>query len=72
VTDGNLRPAYAQFITNPDTHVTVILVRDATTGKILRETPPPEVQQMTETLKKYAAAQARFQASHHTEVESPS
>ena len=69
VTDGSLRAAYAQFIVNPDTHVTVILVRDAATGQVLRETPPPEVQQMTETLKKYAEAQQHFKATRHAEAE---
>jgi hypothetical protein len=69
VTDGSLRPAYAQFVVDPDTHITVIRIHDAGTGQVISETPSPEVQQMTETLQKYADAQAHHQASLHTDPE---
>jgi FlaG protein len=64
VTDGNLRAAYAQFMVNPDTHDTVIRIHDATTGEVLSETPSPEIQQMKETLKKYADTLARYKTAH--------
>jgi hypothetical protein len=66
VTDGNLRAAYAQFVVDPDTHSTVIRIHDADTGQVLSETPSPEVQHMTETLKKYADTLSRYRASQHT------
>jgi FlaG protein len=66
VTDGNLRAAYAQFVVDPDTHVTVIRIHDATTGQVLSESPSSEVQQMTLALKKYADTLARFKAAQHS------
>src|ERR1700675_1053181 len=53
VTDGNLRAAYAQFVVDPDTHMTVIRVHDAKTSEVLSETPSVEIQQMNDALKHY-------------------
>jgi hypothetical protein len=64
VTDGTLRAAYAQFLVNPDTHATVIRIRDANTGEVLSETPSPEIQQMNDALKQYADTLVRFRAAH--------
>ena len=63
-TGGGLRPSYAQFSVNPDTHDFVISVRDATTDQIISETPSPEVEAMSKSLQDYAAALARHQAAN--------
>jgi uncharacterized FlaG/YvyC family protein len=65
-TGGNLRPAYAQFATIPDTHDVVIRIRDATTDEVISETPSREVQAVTKYLADYAAAMARHQAALKT------
>jgi hypothetical protein len=63
VTAGNLRAAYAEYVVNPNTHDTVIRVRDAVTGKVLSETPSPEMEQMVVALKKYSDTLNRYRAT---------
>src|SRR5438067_258207 len=53
-TGGTLRPAYAQYAVNPDTHDVVIRIRDAATDQVISETPSREVEAMTKYLNEYA------------------
>jgi hypothetical protein len=64
-TDGGLRPAYAQFVTDPDTHDTVLRIRDANTNAVISESPTPEIQAMSRALKAYADTVARHRAALH-------
>jgi hypothetical protein len=63
VTAGNLRAAYAEYVVNPNTHDTVIRVRDAVTGKVISETPSPEMEQMVSALKKYSNSLNLYRAA---------
>jgi hypothetical protein len=62
-TGGRLRPAYAQFLVDPDTHDVVVRVRDTVTGALLDETPSKEIQQMHRSLRDYAQTMARRKAA---------
>jgi hypothetical protein len=64
-TGGNLRPAYAQFVTDPETHDTVVRIRDANTNAVISESPTPEVQAMARAFKAYLDTVARHQAAIH-------
>jgi hypothetical protein len=64
-TAGGLRPAYAQFVTDPDTHDTVLRIRDANTDAVISESPTPEIQAMTQALKAYADTVARHRAARY-------
>jgi FlaG protein len=65
VTGGSLRPAYAQFVVDPNTHDTVLRIRDATTNAVISESPSAEIQAMSRALKAYADTLARHQAAVH-------
>jgi hypothetical protein len=60
VTAGNLKAAYAEYVVNPDTHDTVLRIRDAVTGKVLSETPSPQMEEMVIALKKYSDSRTRY------------
>ena len=62
-TGGNLRPAYAEFIVDPDSKDVVIRIKDSTTDAVLSEYPSKEVQAMTKHLRDYADVLARRRAS---------
>ena len=64
-TGGNLRPAYAQFVTDPETHDTVVRIRDANTNAVISESPTPEIQAMARAFKAYLDTVARHQAALH-------
>jgi len=65
-TGGGLRPAYAQYDVNPDTHDIVLRIRDATTDQVLSETPSKEIQAMSKYLNDYAATLSRHRAALHS------
>jgi hypothetical protein len=65
-TGGNLRPAYAQFVINPDTNDVVIRIMDSETDAILNEYPSKEVQAMSSYLQGYANTLARHRAAAQT------
>ena len=62
-TGGNLRPAYAQFVVNPDTNDVVIRIMDSETDAVLNEYPSKEVQAMSSYLQGYANTLARHRAA---------
>ena len=62
-TGGNLRPAYAQFVVNPDTNDVVIRIMDSETDAVLNEYPSKEVQAMSSYLQGYARTLARHRAA---------
>jgi hypothetical protein len=62
-TGGQLQPAYAQFVVDPDTHDVLLRVRDGTTNRILQEFPSVELQAMSRNLTEYADMLARRRAS---------
>ena len=62
-TGGNLRPAYAQFVINPDTNDVVIRIMDSETDAVLNEYPSKEVQAMSSYLQGYANTLARHRAA---------
>lgn len=61
-TGGQLQPAYAQFVVDPDTHDVLLRVRDGTTNRILQEFPSAELQAMSRNLTEYADMLARRSA----------
>jgi uncharacterized FlaG/YvyC family protein len=67
VATGQLSPAYAQLVINPDTHDVVIRVRDSATDEILREYPSKEVEHMAKYLKDYVDAATRRRAAGRSE-----
>jgi hypothetical protein len=58
-TGGSLRPAYSQFVVNPDTNEVVLRIKDSLTDAVLNEFPSKEVQAMSKHLQDYAQAMAR-------------
>jgi hypothetical protein len=62
-TGGSLRPAYAQFVVNPETQDVVLRIRDAATDKVLSELPSKEVQAVTAYLKNYLETISRHRAA---------
>ena len=62
-TGGSLRPAYAQYAVNPDTHDVIIRIRDAATDQVLSETPSVEVEAISKFLTSYAATMGRHRAA---------
>src|ERR1700682_4598283 len=64
-TGGSLREAYAQFVVDPETHDTVLRIRDSNTNAVISESPSPEVEAMTRALKAYADTLARHHAALH-------
>jgi hypothetical protein len=67
-TSGNLQPAVAQFIINPDTHDVVIRVKDPNSGQVLSEYPSQEVEAMEKYMRQYADTAARLRVSRNTEA----
>jgi hypothetical protein len=62
-TGGNLSPAVAQFVINPDTHDVVIRVTDPGSGQVLMEYPSQQVEAIAKYMKQYADTAARHRAS---------
>jgi hypothetical protein len=69
-TAGHLRPAYAQFVVDPETHDVSLRIRDAATDEVIRQFPSAELEAMNKAMREYAralalrhaAAQARARA----------
>jgi hypothetical protein len=58
-TGGHLRAAYAEYIIDAETNDVVVRIRDASTDRVVRELPSPEVQALMRTLNDYAKLAAR-------------
>jgi acyl-CoA reductase-like NAD-dependent aldehyde dehydrogenase len=64
-TGGNLSPATAQFVINPDTHDVVIRVTDPASGQVISEYPSSQIEAMRKYMDAYARTAARQRASQH-------
>ena len=62
-TAGHLRPAYAQYVIDPETHEVSVRVRDAATDEVIRQIPPAEVAALNRSLREYAEVLARRHAA---------
>jgi FlaG protein len=62
-TGGHLRPAYAQYVVDPETHEVSVRIRDAATDEVIRQIPSAEVSAVEKALRDYAEALARQHAA---------
>jgi hypothetical protein len=62
-TAGQLRPAYAQYVLDPQTHEVSVRVRDAATHEMLSQIPPAEVAALNRSMREYAELLARHHAA---------
>jgi FlaG protein len=61
-TGGHLRPAYAQYVIDPETHEVSVRIRDAATDEVIRQIPAAEVTAANRALREYADALRRAAA----------
>ena len=57
-TAGHLRPAYTQFVVDPETHDVSLRIRDAATDEVIRQIPAAEVAAVNKAMREYAQALA--------------
>ena len=57
-TAGHLRPAYTQYVVDPDTHEVSVRIRDAATDEVIRQIPSAEVAAVNKAMREYAQALA--------------
>jgi hypothetical protein len=58
-TGGQLRPTYARFVVDPDTHEVLVRIHDASTDEVITQIPSEEVESLNKALRAYADALAR-------------
>src|SRR5919202_5409808 len=53
-TGGQLRPTYANFVVDPETHDVVVHIHDASTDELIAQIPSAEVAALNKALRAYA------------------
>ena len=62
-TAGQLRPAYAQYVVDRETHDVSVRIRDAATDEVIDQVPSAEMAAMDRSLREYSEALARKHAA---------
>ena len=57
-TAGHLRPAYTQYVVDPETHDVSVRIRDAATDEVIRQIPAAELAAVNKAMREYAQALA--------------